>query len=59
MSRDDSAPYSGVTLLCAAPLLIEICRPYPPLECCVPKKKKKKKKVGYFFWRPLHLFAAH
>ena len=52
---------SGVTLLCAAPLLIEICRPYPPLKFRVPKKKKKKKKkkVGYFFCRPLQLFAAH
>ena len=49
---------SGVTLLCAAPLLIEICRPYPPLKFCVPKKKKKKRSVTIFaaptaFCRPL------
>ena len=42
---------SGVTLLCAAPLLIEICRPYPPLKFRVPKKKKKKRS-GTFFAAP-------
>ena len=43
-SASASASASGVTLLCAAPLLIEICHPYPPLKFCAPKKKKKKKK---------------
>ena len=33
-------PFSGVTLLCAAPLLIEICCPYRPLIFCVPKKNQ-------------------